>query len=134
MNRGDHREPIFHDAADREQFLATLGETCHKAVWDVHAYCFMPNHFHLVIETPQGSLVAGMQWLLGTYTGPVQSPAEGVRPPSQQSLQGVDRGRQRGRLPEDGVRLRAFESGARAVADARGASAGVSLEQETQFA
>ena len=29
----------------------------------------MPNHFHLVVETPQGNLVAGMQWLLGTYTG-----------------------------------------------------------------
>ena len=29
----------------------------------------MPNHFHLIIETPQGHLVAGMQWLLGTYTG-----------------------------------------------------------------
>ena len=29
----------------------------------------MPNHFHLVVETPQGNLVAGMQWLLGAYTG-----------------------------------------------------------------
>jgi len=69
MNRGDRREPIFHDAADREQFLATLGEACQKAAWEVHAFCLMPNHFHLVVETPQGNLVAGMQWLLGTYTG-----------------------------------------------------------------
>ncbi len=29
----------------------------------------MPNHFHLVVETPQAKLVAGMKWLLGTYTG-----------------------------------------------------------------
>ena len=29
----------------------------------------MPNHFHLVVETPQPNLVAGMKWLLGTYTG-----------------------------------------------------------------
>jgi REP element-mobilizing transposase RayT len=28
----------------------------------------MSNHFHLVVETPQPSLVAGMKWLLGTYT------------------------------------------------------------------
>jgi hypothetical protein len=28
----------------------------------------MPNHFHLVIETPQPNLVAGMKWFLGTYT------------------------------------------------------------------
>ena len=28
----------------------------------------MPNHFHVVVETPQPNLVAGMKWLLGTYT------------------------------------------------------------------
>jgi REP element-mobilizing transposase RayT len=69
MNRGDRREPIFHDDTDREQFLATLGEACQKAAWEVHAFCLMPNHFHLVVGTPQGNLVAGMQWMLGTYTG-----------------------------------------------------------------
>ena len=34
----------------------------------VHAYVLLPNHFHLVIETPRPNLVAGMKWLLGTYT------------------------------------------------------------------
>jgi REP element-mobilizing transposase RayT len=29
----------------------------------------MRNHFHLVVETPRGNLVAGMKWFLGTYTG-----------------------------------------------------------------
>ena len=28
----------------------------------------MPNHFHLVVETPQGNLVAGRQWFLSPYT------------------------------------------------------------------
>jgi hypothetical protein len=28
----------------------------------------MPNHFHLVVETPQGNLAAGMGWLLSTYS------------------------------------------------------------------
>ena len=28
----------------------------------------MSNHFHPVLETPGGNLVAGMKWLLGTYT------------------------------------------------------------------
>ncbi|HEV2331391.1 MAG TPA: transposase [Verrucomicrobiae bacterium] len=68
MNRGDRREPIFKDDQDRRGFLAALGETCEKTRWQVHAWCLMPNHFHLVIETPQGNLVAGMKWLLGTYT------------------------------------------------------------------
>ena len=50
-------------------FLRTLGEACQKTGWQVHAYCLMENHFHLVAETPQPNLVVGMKWLLGTYTG-----------------------------------------------------------------
>ncbi len=69
MNRGDRREPIFRDDQDRQRFIATLGEACGKTGWQVHALCLMPNHFHLVVETPQGNLVAGMKWFLGTYTG-----------------------------------------------------------------
>jgi REP element-mobilizing transposase RayT len=68
MNRGDRREDIFKDDADRERFLATLAQACRKTEWQVHAYCLMHNHFHLVIETPLPNLVFGMKWLLGTYT------------------------------------------------------------------
>ena len=69
MNRGDRREPIFRDDEDRQRFISTLGEACAKTGWHVHALCLMPNHFHLVVETPRANLVAGMKWLLGTYTG-----------------------------------------------------------------
>ena len=69
MNRGDRREAIFKDDKDRELFLSTLAEACVKTGWEVHALCLLGNHFHLVLETPQGNLVAGMKWLLGTYTG-----------------------------------------------------------------
>jgi putative transposase len=68
MNRGDRREPIFHGDEDRLLFLKTLGEACEKTSWQVHAYCLMSNHFHLVLETPQANLVAGMKWFLSTYT------------------------------------------------------------------
>jgi REP element-mobilizing transposase RayT len=68
MNRGDRREPIFKDDQDRRRFLETLGEACDKTSWQVHAYCLMGNHFHLVVETPKANLVAGMKWFLGTYT------------------------------------------------------------------
>jgi len=69
VNRGDRRQPIFRDEADRERFVETLGEACVRSGWQVQAYCLMPNHFHLVVETPQPTLVAGMKWFLGTYTG-----------------------------------------------------------------
>jgi putative transposase len=68
MSRGDRQEEIFWDDEDRRRFLKTLGEACERAGWEVHAYCLMGNHFHLVVETPQPTLVAGMKWFLGTYT------------------------------------------------------------------
>jgi len=68
MNRGDRSEDIFQDDEDRKCFLSTLGQACQKTRWQVHAYCLMHNHFHLVIETPDANLVAGMKWLLGVYT------------------------------------------------------------------
>jgi len=69
MNRADRREPIFEDDTDCEGFLDALGEACARGAWQVHALCLMPNHFHLVLETPQPTLVDGMKWFLGTYTG-----------------------------------------------------------------
>ena len=68
MHRGDRRESIFRDEEDRKLFLLTLGQCCGKTDWQVHAWCLMPNHFHLVVETPRANLVARMKWFLGTYT------------------------------------------------------------------
>jgi putative transposase len=68
MSRGDRREAIFLNDEDRQLFLKTLEETCLKAGWLIHAYVLMGNHFHLVVETPQPTLVSGMKWFLGTYT------------------------------------------------------------------
>ena len=48
--------------------MVTLEETCQKTGWWIHAYVLMGNHFHLLLETPEANLVAGMKWFLGTYT------------------------------------------------------------------
>ena len=50
-------------------FLQTLGEACAKTDWQMHAFCLMNNHFHLVVETPKVNLVAGMKGFLG-FLGP----------------------------------------------------------------
>ncbi|MCP5528353.1 MAG: transposase [Verrucomicrobiales bacterium] len=68
VNRGNRGEPIFRDDADRAAFLAALGEVCGKTGWRVYAYVLQPDHFHVVLTTPQPNLVAGMKWWLGTYT------------------------------------------------------------------
>jgi REP element-mobilizing transposase RayT len=68
MSRGDRRENIFLDDVDRHDFLEALAEACQKTSWQVHAYCLMANHYHLVLETPNPNLVAGMAWLQSTCT------------------------------------------------------------------
>ncbi len=64
MNRGDRREAIFKDDFDRKHFVVTLAEACAQTGWPVQAYSLMGNHFHLVVETPEANLVAGMHWFL----------------------------------------------------------------------
>ena len=68
MSRGNRRADIYLDDVDRQDFLKTLAEACLKTGWQVHAYCLMSNHYHLVLETPNANLVAGMAWLQSTYT------------------------------------------------------------------
>lgn len=66
--RGNRREAIFEDDADREHFLEVLGDTVTRFNWLCHAYCLMGNHYHAVITTPDGNLSKGMRQLNGVYT------------------------------------------------------------------
>jgi len=66
--RGDRREPIFDDEGDRLLFLELLGKEVRQQGWLLYAYCLMDNHYHLLLETPEPSLVRGMRRLNGVYT------------------------------------------------------------------
>jgi len=66
--RGDRQANIYEDDDDREQFLSLLKEVCSRFNWQIHAYCLMDNHYHLLIETPEGNLSLGMRHLNGVYT------------------------------------------------------------------
>lgn len=68
MCRGNRRETIFEDEKDCELFVETLSAVCARTGWQVCAYVLMPNHYHMVVETPEANLVAGMKWFQGTYT------------------------------------------------------------------
>ena len=63
LERGDRREPIFQDDADRRRFLETLGEVCRRTGWRVHADVLMTKHDPFLLETPEASLAAGMRWV-----------------------------------------------------------------------
>jgi putative transposase len=65
--RGNDRRDLYRDDADRETYLALLGRVVIRQRWRCLAYCLMPNHVHLLIETPEANLGAGMQRLHGLY-------------------------------------------------------------------
>jgi REP element-mobilizing transposase RayT len=67
-SRGDRQEAIFEDDQDRTAFLNVLGELISRFRWRCHAYCLMGNHYHLMIETPEGNLTKGMRQLNGVFT------------------------------------------------------------------
>ncbi len=67
FGRGVRREPIFWDDEDRQYFLNLLGVITDRQRWLVLAYCLMTNHFHLLLETPEPNLSAGMHRQLGGY-------------------------------------------------------------------
>lgn len=67
-SRGNARADVYLDNADRERFLDVLGMVVSRYNWLCHAYCLMDNHYHLLIETPDGNLSQGMRQLNGIYT------------------------------------------------------------------
>lgn len=68
MNRGRGRQAIFHDEDYYDAFLETLSEAHQRFGMQVHAYCLMSNHYHLLVKTPEGNLQRGMRHVGGVYT------------------------------------------------------------------
>jgi REP element-mobilizing transposase RayT len=67
INRGNYRTDIFRTEGARTAFESCLFEACAKSDWVLHAFVIMRNHYHLALGTPDGNLVAGMQWLQATF-------------------------------------------------------------------
>jgi len=68
MNRGRRHEDIFHDVSDYLLFLEVLRDTVKMWNLRVSAYCLMPNHYHILVQTPDGNLSRCMRHLNGVYT------------------------------------------------------------------
>jgi len=68
LSRGDRKERIFKDDKDRKTFLEILASIVKRYNFLCHAYCLMDNHYHLLIETPDGNLSQGIKYLNGVYT------------------------------------------------------------------
>ena len=47
--RGNDRQDVFFTDDDRQAYLAQLGRQCRKHRLQVHGYCLMTNHVHLIV-------------------------------------------------------------------------------------
>jgi REP element-mobilizing transposase RayT len=68
MNRGAGRRPVFRSAGHQATFLRLLGEISKIYRLEIHAYCLMANHYHLLVRTPVAGLGRAMRHLDGVYT------------------------------------------------------------------
>ncbi|UCF85652.1 MAG: transposase [Desulfobacteraceae bacterium] len=68
MNRGRSGESIFLEKADYIAFIGLLKETVDMWKVRVGAYCLMPDHYHLLVQTPDANLSRSMRHLNGLYT------------------------------------------------------------------
>ena len=68
MARGDYGDLVFQDDQDYTRFLHLLAEACSRSGWRIHAYVLMPSHCHLLVETAEADVVAGIEWLQGSYS------------------------------------------------------------------
>jgi putative transposase len=57
--RGNNKRSIFEDDHDRIRFLVMLARVALSYGWKIHAYCLMPNHYHLVIEIGERGMSKG---------------------------------------------------------------------------
>lgn len=65
--RGVAREAVFRDGIDYADFERQLLKVRDEFDWTLHAYCLLPNHYHLIVETSRSDLSSGMQRLNGRY-------------------------------------------------------------------
>ena len=68
MNRGRRAETIFQSKADYQRFLDILQEAMELYSLRISAYCLMSNHYHLLVQTPDGNLSRCMRHINGVYT------------------------------------------------------------------
>src|SRR2546422_2630269 len=66
--RGNERRAIFRDEADRQHFVGLLAGLPERFGTRLHAYVLMPNHYHLLLETPEANLSRAGQWLNVSYS------------------------------------------------------------------
>jgi putative transposase len=71
--RGNHRQPIFFADTDRELLSVVVAEAVDRLAARIHAYCWMTNHIHLLIQVTDAPLSRLMLRIAGRYARRVQA-------------------------------------------------------------
>ncbi len=65
INRGNGRQQVFHKDEDYGAFLELMQQARQKHSVRLHAWCLMPNHFHILVQPEHADdLNKYMQWLM----------------------------------------------------------------------
>jgi putative transposase len=67
MTRGNRKAAIFKEDDDRRRFLKTLADALRFYDAACDAVCLMPNHYHIVLETPRGNIARVMRYVNGVF-------------------------------------------------------------------
>ena len=87
-SRGNRREALFVNDADRRRFLGLVAQLPERSGLEVHAFVLMDNHYHLLVRTPQPNLSHAMRWVNVSYSKPFQLGASDVRARVPRPIQG----------------------------------------------
>jgi putative transposase len=67
MARGNGRQDIVRDDADRDRLVEQLDRAAVRCSWRVFAFVIMSHHLHVVSRTPEPNLARGIQGFLSAY-------------------------------------------------------------------
>lgn len=67
INRGVARGNVFKKSQDKDKFLEILCKSCKNYKVNIHAYCLMDNHYHLLVETTSNNLSLFMRQINSNY-------------------------------------------------------------------
>ena len=66
-NRGVAKNRVFEDEKDKAKFIEILALVAREFKFNIHAFCLMDNHYHLLIENKRENISSGMRQLNAQY-------------------------------------------------------------------
>ncbi|WP_263832134.1 transposase [Sulfurospirillum oryzae] len=66
-NRGVAKSNVFIDEKDKVKFIELMASTAKEHKFNIHAFCLMDNHYHILVQNSRENLSSGMRQLNAQY-------------------------------------------------------------------